>query len=95
MQNRYSIQQFNTKKAALDALESPGSVESEVLHPPTSPAAAPAAQRSIDIMDPAIRAELDRLVALAIQRELEQLRVPAVPHQPAKNSRVIRFPGAG
>jgi integrase len=45
-------------------------------------------QARVDLMQPAIQAEIARQVALALQREREQ-------HQPSKGARLIRFPGAG
>jgi hypothetical protein len=57
MQNQLSIQQFDTKMAALEALEQPaGRPETE----PNPPAQQPA---SAGLIQPAIRAEIDRLRA--------------------------------
>ncbi len=57
MQSHYSIQQHDTKMAALEALEHPA-VRPEP--EPTSPAQRPA---SADLIQPAIQAEIDRLRA--------------------------------
>jgi hypothetical protein len=57
MQSHYSIQQFDTKMAALEALEHPpGRPENE----PTPPAQQPA---SAGLIQPALQAEIDRLRA--------------------------------
>ncbi len=57
MQDRYSIQQHDTKMAALEALEHPA------VRPETEPTS-PAQQRgSADLIQPAIQAEIDRLRA--------------------------------
>jgi len=51
---------------------------------------------SVDLMNPAIQAEIARQVALALQREREQHASAVDPVQaPAKGARLIRFPGAG
>jgi hypothetical protein len=54
--------------------------------------APPPAALSLDLMHPAIQAEIARQVALAMQREREARFVAATP--PTKGSR-IRFPDAG
>jgi integrase len=62
MQDRYSIQQFDTKKAALDALEDPSA------NPPEDPL--PETERStrpVDLMQAVIQAEVARQVALALR----------------------------
>ena len=57
MQSHYTIQQYDTKMAALEALEHPaGRTETE----PTPPAQQPA---SAGLIQPAIQAEIDRLRA--------------------------------
>jgi hypothetical protein len=87
-QNRYSIQQFDTKKAALDALEDPSSLSSEPLPPPV-----PASQAPMDFTHATFQAEVARQVALALQ---ERFPAPQAPVQaPAKGARLIRFPSAG
>ena len=54
---------------------------------PTPPRAGGKSQPKVDLMDPAIQAEIARQVALAMQREREA--------QPAKGPRLLTFPGAG
>jgi integrase len=90
MQNRYSIQRFETKKAALDALENP------LVHPPSGPEPAiqPPMQASApaDLMQPAIQAEIARQVALALRdREARYVSVGEERIRP----RLVVFPGGG
>jgi hypothetical protein len=65
MQDRYSIQQFDTKMAALDALESPSAP------PPNDPEPAPQPAAPADLMHSFIQEEIarqvDRKVALTLQ----------------------------
>lgn len=61
MQNRYSIQQFDTKMAALEALETPTSPASIEPDLPSQ------AQTSADAWRSAIQAEIARQVTLALQ----------------------------
>jgi hypothetical protein len=50
----------------------------------------------VNMMDPAIQAEIARQVALALHREHQGERFSsAVEEEPAKGARLIRFPGAG
>jgi integrase len=65
MQNRYSIQQFDTKKAAVDALDSSGA-SSEPPSPIPAVFTAPASQAK-DHADLALQAEIDRRVGKALQ----------------------------
>ena len=67
MQDRYSIQRFDTKKAALDALEDPPQRVPEP-GPPASPAS---------WIDPAIQAEIARQVAIALEERDRQQHEPA------------------
>ena len=60
MTDRYSIQRFATKKAAVDALEDRPSQPSPE---PAPVEASPAAAAPLDLMQPAIQAEIDRLRA--------------------------------
>jgi integrase len=65
MQNHYSIQQFDTKKAAVDALDS-------LCAPPEQPspvpgAITPSASQAKDYADLALQAEIDRRVGKALQ----------------------------
>jgi hypothetical protein len=72
MQSRYSIQQFDTKKAALDALEDrpSASVEATVKNP------APELPTPADVTHPAIQAEIARQVALALQERFSAPQTP-------------------
>lgn len=51
-------------------------------------------QASVNLTGPAIQAEIQRQVEMALKREREQLRVPAEEAQPPKGARLIEFPGA-
>jgi hypothetical protein len=91
MQNRYSIQRFETKKAALDALENPPVSSPDEPTPATQPAQQP--PTSADSMQPAIQAEIARQVAIALAlRDREERYVPVVKDQ---GPRLIAFPGKG
>jgi len=76
MHDRYSIQQFDTKMAALDALEGPTTAP-----PPNEPAPAPPLQAPVDLMNPAIQAEIARQVALALQ---ERFPTPMATEPPVR-----------
>jgi integrase len=84
MQNRYSIQRFETKKAALDALENPS------MPPPEepAPAAQPPAQPSplVNLMPPAIQAEIDRLRAEIACLADRQFDLAAQEHPPESSA---------
>jgi hypothetical protein len=93
MQDRYSIQQFDTKKAALDALEDPSFVPAEAACRPAPELPAPA-----DVTLPAIQAEIDRLKAeiarladrqfdLAMQERSSAPPAPVAPHSSRKRTR--------
>jgi integrase len=102
MTDRYSIQRFDTKKAALDALEDPSARPPEPVPPPT-----PAAAISNDPMQPAIQAEIARQVALALQQHFPAPKVaPPTPAPERKRAgrtgkrnieatrpRLVMFPG--
>jgi integrase len=90
MQSRYSIQRFETKKAALDALENPSVPPpidpTPVVQPPDQPLL------SADLMQPAVQAEIARQVALALRdREPRYVEV-AKDHG---SHRLVVFPGKG
>jgi Phage integrase family len=76
MQSHYSIQQFDTKMAALAALESPSSCLAE---PPLLPAPQPPV--TVGLSHPAIQAEIARQVALALQERF------AAPQEPETHGR--------
>jgi hypothetical protein len=60
-------------------------------YPERPPQAAP-----VNMMDPAILAEIARQVALALHQEREErYYASAVKEEPTKGPRLIRFPGAG
>jgi integrase len=84
MQNRYSIQRFETKKAALDALENPSGP------PPEKPATTmhPAAQQAASAgpIQPAIQAEIDRLRAEIARLADRQFDLALREHPPAPNA---------
>lgn len=95
MQSHYSIQQHDTKMAALEALEHPA-VRTEP--EPTAPTHRPA---SADLIQPAIQAEIDRLRAeiarlddrqsdLAVR---ERPPVSSAPEKYARRKRRTRRPG--
>jgi integrase len=103
MQNRYSIQQFDTKKAALDALEGPSSRPPEAAPPPI-----PNSPTLMDFTHATFQAEIARQVALALQERFATAVSPETParEMPARRRRsadranvrqpspnVISFPG--
>jgi integrase len=91
MQNRYSIQRFETKKAALDALENPSVSPPDEPTPATRPAQQP--PTSADLMQPAIQAEIARQVAIALAlRDREERYVSVARDQ---GPRLIAFPRKG
>jgi integrase len=59
MQNRYSKQQFETKRAALETLENPSSPAPSESGPPTPPSGG--VLKPAELIQPAIQAEIDRL----------------------------------
>ena len=79
MQNRYSIQQFDTKKAALDALEGLSSLPPEPTCPPAPEPAAP-----MNFSHPGFQAEIARQLALALQ---ERFATQQAPEPPARRRR--------
>jgi integrase len=76
MQNHYSIQQFDTKMAALEALESPP------VPPPNEPEPARQPMAPEDLMHSTIQAEIarqvDRQVALALQEHFASQPAPEI-----------------
>jgi hypothetical protein len=53
-------------------------------------------QQAVDLMNPAIQAEIARQVSMALQLEREQYAsVVDLVQAPTKGARLIRFPGAG
>jgi integrase len=106
MTDRYSIQRFDTKMTALQALESPKVPPLPEPGPP--PVTTPPAP--MDFTHAAMQAEITRQVALALhlgeakialqvslvlQREREQHHIPVAPSQPPTGPRLLRFPGKG
>jgi hypothetical protein len=85
MTDRYSIQRFATKKAAVDALEDRPSQPSPELAPVE---ASPAAAAPLDLMHPVIQAEIARQVTLAMQQHFPV--PPPVPQLPVKKKRTRR-----
>jgi hypothetical protein len=81
MQDRYSIQRFATKKAAVDALENPSLVSKETTSVPTSETLAPA-----DLIQPAIQAEIDRLRAELARLADRQFDLAIREHPSAPNA---------
>ena len=80
MQDRYSIQRFDTKKAALDALEDPSLHQPEPV-PPHVPASPPAR----DFTHATFQAEIARQVALALQ---ERFPTAVAPEPPARQKQM-------
>jgi integrase len=89
MQSLYSIQQFSSKKAALDGLE-----DHSAPPPPDGPPSSPQGSAGLDLMSAAVQAEIARQVTLALQQRDQERSFPGN-EQPGKGGRVIRFPGAG
>jgi integrase len=81
MQDRYSIQQFDTKKAALDALEDPFSRPPEAMPP------VPASSAPMDFTHAMFQAEIARQIALALQ---ERFPTAVAPDTPAREKRTRR-----
>jgi hypothetical protein len=79
MQNRYSIQLFDTKKAALDALEGPSACPTELVPPP--PVAAPT---PMDFTHATFQAEIARQVALALEAHFAGTAEAATPKRRRK-----------
>jgi integrase len=88
MQSHYSIQQHDTKMAALEALEHPA-VRTE---PDPSPPAQPPA--SADIMHPAIQAEIARQISIALASRDHEERFVEIPRKQS-GPRLVVFPGSG
>jgi integrase len=89
MQSLYSIQQFSSKKAALDGLE-----DHSAPPPPDGPPSSPQGSAGLDLMSAAVQAEIARQVTLALQQRDQERSFPGN-EQPGKGGRVIRYPGAG
>ncbi len=86
MQSLYSIQQFSSKKAALDGLE-----DHSAPPPPDGPASSPEPP-TVDLMSAAVQAEIARQVALALQhRDQAQVTTPAAAEH--RGPRLVVFPG--
>jgi integrase len=85
MQNHYSIQQFDTKMAALEALESPS------LPPPNEPEPTRQPMVPVDFMHSGIQAEIarqvDRQVAQALQEHFASQPAPEVQGQRSRTKR--------
>jgi hypothetical protein len=82
MQDRYSIQRFDTKKAALDALEDPSLHQPEPVPPPV-----PASPAPLDFTDATFRAEIARQVAFALQERFPTTVAPEPPARPETDAR--------
>lgn len=92
MQDRYSIQQFDTKKAALEAIESLSgdSAGQEPQQPaPPVPVVTPAPDV---LLHPAVQAEIARQVTLALAMQAQLQTATAIPNQQPGSGRVILFP---
>jgi hypothetical protein len=97
MQNRYSIQQFDTKKAALDALEGPSSVSAEATCssvPEPVDFSHPSIQAQIEILKTEIARLSDRQFDLALQDRSYVPKAPeAVSYHERQVTNLIAFPG--
>jgi integrase len=82
MQDRYSIQRFDTKKAALDALE-----DSSSRPPEAVPSPVPTSPPPMDFTHATFQAEIARQVALALQ---ERFPMPTATEPPAREKQPRR-----
>jgi integrase len=89
MTAHYTHISMQAERAAMERM-----MRSKVAHVPSF-ASAPLPQLQVDLMQPAIQAEIARQVLLALRREREQQPASVNQPQPAKGPRLIRFPGAG
>jgi integrase len=80
MQDRYSIQQHDTKLAALEALESPS------VPPPNEPEPARQRPAPADLIHPAIQAEIDRLQAEIARLANRQSDLASRDHPPTSGT---------
>ena len=84
MQSHYSIQQHDTKMAALEALEHP------TVHPETEPTPPAPLPTSAELIHPAIQAEIDRLRAEIARLAERQSSEPSAPETRAHARRRAR-----